>query len=215
MTKRRKTSITPGADEPEPAPIAPKRKGPAPGGEPEIAPIPGVSVPAAAPVQPPKPRTRPGAAERWGKIPRNVFEGYRLDALLGEGSMGAVFRAEQLSLHRPVAIKVLAPRLVHNESFLRRFLREARAVAKLNHPNVVSGIDVGESRGFHFFLMEDVEGPTLRDVIDRDGMLEPLAAARVVQQVARALEHAHRHKLMHRDVKAGTVTSTRKAGRNS
>ena len=77
---------------------------------------------------------------------------------MGEGSMGAVFRAEQLSLRRPVAVKLLTPRRALDQRHLQRFLREARAVAKLNHPNIVSGIDVGESRGFRYFAEETNTG---------------------------------------------------------
>ena len=119
--------------------------------------------------------------------------------------MGAVFRARQISLDRTVAIKVLPPHLAKNENFLRRFQREARAVAKLNHPNVVSGIDVGESKGCRYFAMEYVQGPTLQQLLDRGGKLEPLRATRIVLQVAKALDHAHRAGLVHRDVKPANI----------
>ncbi len=188
------TAPIPVADEPELAPIA------VPGG---------AAPPRARPARVPR---RGGFAEYWGRIPRGLIEGFRLESLMGEGSMGAVFKAEQLSLHRPVAIKVLAPRLAENERFLKRFLREARAVAKLNHPNVVSGIDVGEADGLRYFVMEYVEGPTLLDLIEESGPLEPLAATRIVVQVARALEHASRNDLVHRDVKPANVIITSKGG---
>ena len=177
----------------------------------EVAPIPGVAQRADRPAAAtPAPRTRPGVlAERWGKIPRSLVEGFRLEALMGEGSMGAVFKAEQLSLHRPVAVKILTPRLAANERFLKRFQREARAVARLNHPNVVSGIDVGESQGYHYFVMEFVEGPTLLDLLEGSGPMEPLAATRFVLQVARALDHAARNNLVHRDVKPANVIVTK------
>ena len=188
----------------------------------EAAPIPSSDEPDAAPIPSQgrtsgsddaarlTPRTRAGnVAERWGRIPRSLVEGFRLEAMMGEGSMGAVFKAEQLSLHRPVAVKILAPRLAKNERFLRRFMREARAVAKLNHPNVVSGIDVGEAQGFRYFVMEFVEGPTLLDMLEGAGAMEPMAATRIVLQVARALEHAARHNLVHRDVKPANVIITK------
>ncbi len=195
------------------APTTPAAKpdaGPQPAVEPELAPIPAT---AAARSKVREVRPRPGGiVQRWGKIPRGLIDGYRLEKLMGEGSMGAVFKAEQLSLHRPVAIKVLAPRLAHNERFLKRFLREARAVAKLNHPNVVSGIDVGQAQDFHYFVMEFVEGPTLLDMLHEDVQLGAMEAAKVILQVARALEHADRHGLIHRDVKPANVIITSKGG---
>ncbi len=224
MRRRRKRIVIGGrevdADEPEDAPIeaapiaVPASAKPSPG-KVEMAPIAVAPVgPAAArPAEPaPTPRARPGAAERWGKLSRSFIEGYRLEALLGEGTMGAVFRAEQLSLHRPVAVKVLSPHYAGNERYLRRFLREARAVARLNHPNVVSGIDVGESQGYRYFVMEFVEGPTLLDMLQSGEPLDPLAATRIVLQVAKALDHAHKAGLVHRDVKPANVIITKKGG---
>jgi len=211
MVKRRRRKVSlPGKEEPETAPI-PRLKKPSAGGKgkPDTAPIPA----GVARYEPPDVKPRPGGiVERWGKVPRSLIEGYRLEKLMGEGSMGAVFKAEQLSLHRPVAIKVLAPRLAQNERFLRRFLREARAVAKLNHPNVVSGIDVGEAQGFNYFVMEFVEGPTLLHALEVSSPMDQTEAAKVILQVARALEHADRHGLVHRDVKPANVIITRKSG---
>jgi eukaryotic-like serine/threonine-protein kinase len=126
--------------------------------------------------------------------------------------MGAVFRARQLSLDRAVAVKVLTPRLAKNENFLHRFLREARAVAKLNHPNVVSGIDVGESKGYRYFVMEYVEGPTLQQRLDEGQPLDAMWVTKTVLQVARALDHAHRANLIHRDVKPANIIITARGG---
>ncbi len=145
-------------------------------------------------------------------MPSNLIGGYELEALLGEGTMGAVFRAQQLSLHRTVAVKILSPRLATNDRYLRRFLREARAIAKLNHPNVVSGIDVGEARGFRYFVMEFVEGPTLLDVLEDEGPIDAMKATEIVVQVTRALDHAHSHGLVHRDVKPGNIILTKRSG---
>lgn len=126
--------------------------------------------------------------------------------------MGAVFRATQLSLDRPVAIKVLTPRLAKNEAYLKRFLREARSVAKLNHPNVVSGIDVGEAKGHHYFVMEFVEGKTLQQVLDEQGPLDPVKVAKVILLTAKALDHAHHAGFVHRDVKPANIILARKNG---
>ncbi len=218
--RRRKRVKLPGREEPEAAPIpggsnsgssgpATKKRAAGSEAEPETAPIPV----AATRKMPPDVKPRPGGiVQQWGKIPRGLIEGYRLEKLMGEGSMGAVFKAEQLSLHRPVAIKVLSPRLAHNERFLKRFLREARAVAKLNHANVVSGIDVGQAGEFHYFVMEFVEGPTLLDMLQDTLPVDPMTSAKLILQVARALEHADRHGLIHRDVKPANVIITLKGG---
>jgi len=170
--------------------------------EPEIAPIP-------VPFQD-RSATKPREQKTF--VPPDLVEGYRIEAWLGEGTMGAVFRARQLSLDRPVAIKVLTPRLAKNPSYLKRFLREARAVARLNHPNVVSGIDVGEAKGHHYFVMEFVEGKTLQQVLDEHGRLEPMKVAKVVLLLARALEHAHQAGMVHRDVKPANVILSAKTG---
>lgn len=146
-----------------------------------------------------------GAARTELNLPPDLIEGYVIDKLLGEGSMGAVFQGHQISLERPVAIKVLTPRLAQNASFLKRFTREAKVVARLNHPNVVSGIDVGEARGYRYFVMEFVEGPTLKQLLEQHGRLKYETATKIVLHVARALEHAHANSLVHRDVKPANI----------
>src|SRR6185436_18687018 len=113
---------------------------------------------------------------------------------------------------RPVAIKILTPRLAKNPNYLKRFLREARAVAKLNHPNVVSGIDVGEADGHQYFVMEYVEGRTLQQVLDVQGRLDPVKTAKVILMVARALDHAHAAGMVHRDVKPANVILSARTG---
>jgi serine/threonine protein kinase len=206
--------------------------------EPEMAPI---SIPPKKPAQPapsaakPAPAKkddvpdmapiggapgRPIAAETDGARPRgrrtvlppDLIPGYVLEEWLGEGTMGAVYRAKQLSLERTVAVKVLTPHLAKNESYLKRFQREARAVAKLNHPNVVSGIDVGESNGCRYFVMEYVEGPTLLQLLEKDGRLDPMTASKIILQIARALDHAHKAGLVHRDVKPANIIVMQKSG---
>jgi serine/threonine-protein kinase len=146
-----------------------------------------------------------GGANTELSLPADLIEGYIIDRLLGEGSMGAVFQGHQISLERSVAIKVLTPRLAKNESFLKRFTREAKVVARLNHPNVVSGIDVGESRGYRYFVMEFVEGPTLKQLLEQNGRLRYETATKIVLHVARALDHAHANSLVHRDVKPANI----------
>lgn len=170
--------------------------------EPELAPIP-------VPIQD-RSATKP--REQRTFVPTDLIDGYRIEKWLGEGSMGAVFQARQLSLDRAVAVKILTPRLAKNETYLKRFLREARAVARLNHPNVVSGIDVGEVKGHHYFVMEFVEGKTLQQVLDDHERLDPIKSAKVVLLVARALDHAHHAGMVHRDVKPANIILSSKTG---
>jgi serine/threonine-protein kinase len=137
------------------------------------------------------------------------IEGYRFIKKLGEGSMGAVFQAKQLSMDRMVAIKVLSPKFNRNQKFVERFMREARAVAKLNHINIISGIDVGESNGINYFAMEFVNGPTVISILRRGGAIDEKRSLNIAVQVARALEHANKNGLVHRDIKPDNVMITK------
>jgi eukaryotic-like serine/threonine-protein kinase len=130
---------------------------------------------------------------------------YRVERMLGQGGMAAVYLAHDAELERPVAIKVLAEHLASDEAFRQRFLREARMAAKLSHPNIVHVYDQGEEDGRPFIVMEYVEGMTLGDELRENG---PLAPARVVDlglQICGGLEHAHASGLVHRDVKPGNL----------
>jgi serine/threonine-protein kinase len=124
--------------------------------------------------------------------------------------MGTVYRAMQKSMNRLVALKVLASRHARNRDFIERFVREARAVAKLNHENIVAGIDVGEANGLYYFAMEFVEGETVADMILRKGTIPEGRAVEIVLQVAQALEHAHQNNLVHRDIKPQNIIVTPK-----
>jgi tRNA A-37 threonylcarbamoyl transferase component Bud32/tetratricopeptide (TPR) repeat protein len=144
-----------------------------------------------------------------GSRAANRIQGYEIVTKLGQGGMGAVYKARQRSLDRMVALKILAPHLAKDAAYVERFLREARAVAKLNHPNIIQGIDVGEADGHYYFAMEFVDGPTVADVMRKSGPLSEARALKITDEIAQALEHAHRHGLVHRDVKPDNIMLTR------
>ena len=126
---------------------------------------------------------------------------YELGDRLGHGGMATVFLAEDTKLGRPVAIKVLADNLAHDDDFRERFMREARLAAQLDHPNVVQVFDVSGAEDRPFIVMEHVGGGTLGDLIERRRDLDAEEALDVLIQGCRGLGHAHERKLVHRDVK--------------
>ncbi|NGQ93818.1 Stk1 family PASTA domain-containing Ser/Thr kinase [Brevibacillus sp. SYP-B805] len=130
---------------------------------------------------------------------------YQLEERIGGGGMAIVYKAKDLLLHRPVAVKVLRPQFGTDEDFVNRFRREAQAVASLSHPNVVSVYDVGQDEDTHYMVMEYIEGPTLKDVINQIGALPVEEAVRIAVQVCDALDHAHQNKIIHRDIKPHNI----------
>lgn len=135
-----------------------------------------------------------------------VLGGYRLEGVLGRGGMGTVYRATQLSLHRPVAVKIL-PREVSSEpQMVSRFKREIETLTALSHPNIVAILDGGydEDQGLYYSVMELVDGVTLRQVIDSGG-LKPSEALRMIPEFCEALEYAHSKGILHRDIKPANV----------
>jgi Protein kinase domain/WD40-like Beta Propeller Repeat len=131
--------------------------------------------------------------------------GYRIEAVLGRGGMSSVYRAEHRHLRRKVALKILAPALSENEGFRQRFLRESQLAASLDHPNIVPIYDAGESDGLLFIAMRYVEGRDLEHVLRTDGPMPAERAIAMLAQVASALDTAHAHGLVHRDVKPGNI----------
>ncbi|MFW6162935.1 MAG: protein kinase domain-containing protein, partial [Planctomycetota bacterium] len=127
---------------------------------------------------------------------------------LGEGGTGTVFKARQKGLERLVAVRVLAPRLARDQAYLKRFRREARAAARLTHPNVVAALDVGHSDGFYYFAMEYVEGETVAEMLARAGPLGEAQALAIATEVAAALDHAHAKGVLHRDINPRNIMVT-------
>src|SRR4051794_22068680 len=115
--------------------------------------------------------------------------------------MGVVYRATQLALDRPVALKVIAPEAADDDAFRERFQRESRLAASIDHPNVIPVHEAGEAEGLLFITMRLVDGVDLGRLVQAEGPLRPERAARVLSQVAAALDAAHARGLVHRDVK--------------
>lgn len=131
--------------------------------------------------------------------------GYKILGKLGAGAMAVVYKARQLSLDRVVAVKVLPKRFTENADYVSRFYKEGKAAAKLNHNNIVQAFDVGEAGGYHYFVMEYVEGKTIYDDLARGKIFSEEEALEVVIQVGNALAHAHSKGLIHRDVKPKNI----------
>jgi serine/threonine protein kinase len=130
---------------------------------------------------------------------------YQIMEELGRGGMAVVYRAYQQSLNRYVAIKVLPPQFAFDQEFVERFQREAKAAAGLRHPNIVVIHDVGQEEGIYYIVMEYLEGRTLKQVIEQGGPLPPKQVGRILEQVAAALDYAHKRGFIHRDVKPANI----------
>ncbi|MEO8690889.1 MAG: serine/threonine-protein kinase, partial [Solirubrobacteraceae bacterium] len=137
--------------------------------------------------------------------PGDLFGGYRIEGIAGRGGMGVVYRAVQLDLGRPVALKLIAADRAADPDFRERFQRESRMAAAIDHPNVVPVHGAGEQDGQLYLVMRYVRGTDLHALIKREGPLAPERAAAIVAQVASALDAAHAAGLVHRDVKPANV----------
>lgn len=140
--------------------------------------------------------------------PTQQVPGFMIIERLGAGAMATVYLARQLSLDRMVAIKFLPKKHTNNPEFVQRFYAEGRAAAKLNHPNIVGALDVGQAADRHYFVMEYVEGRTVFDDINENKKYSEPEALDVIIQIARALAHAHHAGFIHRDVKPKNMMVT-------
>jgi len=142
--------------------------------------------------------------------PSREIGGFELIEKIGQGGMGTVFKARQKSLDRIVALKILPPSVAKDAKFIERFQREARACARLNHPNIVQGVDVGKdsATGVWYFAMEIVDGPSVLKLLKTERVLQEERALEIARDVARALECACSHGIVHRDIKPDNILLT-------
>lgn len=148
-------------------------------------------------------RAAPFAPPTVGRL-SELFPTLEIIELLGAGGMGAVYKARQEGLDRLVALKILPEEFDHDVKFALRFTREARTLARLNHPNIVSVFEFGKVENTYYFLMEYVDGPTLRDVVS-GGQLSAEHALTIVPHLCDALQFAHDHGVIHRDIKPENI----------
>ncbi|HEX2358234.1 MAG TPA: protein kinase [Solirubrobacterales bacterium] len=134
-----------------------------------------------------------------------ISDRYRIEDRLGSGGMSSVFRATDTILERTVAVKILAEHLSDDDRFVARFRREALAVAKLVHPNIVQVYDTGIDSGRHYIVMEYVKGKSGAQLLQAQGTLDPETSVEIGIQACAGLDYAHRHGIIHRDVKPGNL----------
>lgn len=172
------------------------------------------SPPPAVARRPPSPIPAKAPAAAVPSLPElpsgSVFAGCRVEQMIGQGDMGVVYRADELALQRPVALKLLLPEHSQNERFRERFRRESKIAAAIDHPNVIPVFDAGDEGGILYIMMRLVEGTDLRELITDEGPLEPSRAAGIVRHVAAALDAAHARGMLHRDVKPSNVLLARR-----
>jgi pSer/pThr/pTyr-binding forkhead associated (FHA) protein len=185
-----------------PAPPAPAIPAPA-----RATPAPARATPAPARPSPrPAPAARAADRELASELGLgSVFAGCRVAEVISHGDMGVVYRAEELALQRPVALKLILPEYSRDARFRERFRRESMVAAAIDHPNVIPIFDAGDEDGVLYITMRLVVGTDLRALIVAEGRIEPLRAARIVRQVGAALDAAHARGMLHRDVKPPNV----------
>ena len=151
------------------------------------------------------------------KVPRvgEEFAGYKIEAVLGRGGMGIVYKAEHLSLERKVALKLLSDALAEDDEFRQRFTREYKLAASMDHPNIIPIYEAGEQDGVLYISMRFVQGADLKDHIRKTGVLDSAFTVSVLEQVASALDAAHVRGLVHRDIKPHNMLISESDGRNA
>jgi serine/threonine-protein kinase len=164
------------------------------------------------PAEAAEPAPKRPAAPPGSKAPpkTTTLAGYRLLKKLGAGGMGTVYLAHQTRLDQQVALKVLSKELASKPAFVQRFLREARVMARLDHPNILRCFDVGEAQGFHYLAMEYADGGSVEGWLKKLGRMSLGDALHVTLACARALQHAHELTMVHRDVKPDNLLLTAK-----
>ncbi len=134
--------------------------------------------------------------------------GYTLLGKIGQGGMGAVYKAIQTSVNRTVAIKIMSSTAVKDKTYVSRFFQEAQAAAALNHKNLIQAIDVGAAGGLYYFVMEFVTGKSCRETMNVKGVFDEKKAVEVAMQMAEVLDHIHGHNMVHRDIKPENILLT-------
>ena len=149
------------------------------------------------------------AKSEGGMLVKKQIGGYKLLKKIGEGGMGEVYLAEQLSMHRTVAIKILHNKWAEDDEFRKRFLLEARAAGKLSHQNLIQVFDVNKYQGLYYFSMEFIDGVTAEDLIKHHGQMPVDKAIDICLQVCQALKYLMAHDIVHRDIKPANIMLTK------
>jgi len=149
------------------------------------------------------------AKSEGGMLVNKQIGGYKLVRRIGEGGMGEVYLAEQLTMHRTVALKILHNKWADDEEFRKRFLLEARAAGKLNHQNLIQVYDVNKYQGKYYFSMEFIDGVTVEDLIRHEGALPVEKVIDISMQVCQALKYLANHNIVHRDIKPANIMVTK------